>query len=101
MKLSKGQSQPETAAAAFLILYMALGRPLYNRVFIMTQLDQKEGPSDAGSSVFFWPFDLGSDSGGYQEESPNEVVPPFNKEPMIRDESKVIVPRTFVLLSEV
>ena len=27
MKVSKGQSQPEIVAAAFLILYMVLGRP--------------------------------------------------------------------------
>ena len=38
MKVSKGQSQPETIAAAFLILYMVLGRPFYYQVLIMTHL---------------------------------------------------------------
>ena len=36
MKVSKGQSQPEIAAAAFLILHMVLGRPFLYRVLIMT-----------------------------------------------------------------
>ena len=36
MKESTGQSQPEIVAAAFLILYMVLGRPFYYRVLIVT-----------------------------------------------------------------
>ena len=38
MKVSKGQSQPEIVAAAFLILYMALGSPFLYQVLIVTQL---------------------------------------------------------------
>ena len=39
MKVSKGQSQPEIVAAAFLILYMVLGSPfLYRSVLIVTRL---------------------------------------------------------------
>ena len=38
MKVSKGQSQPEIVAAAFLILYMVLGSPFVYQVFIVTQL---------------------------------------------------------------
>ena len=37
MKISKGQSQPEIVAAAFLILYMVLGRP-WKYVSIVTRL---------------------------------------------------------------
>ena len=37
MKLSKGQSQPEIVAAAFLIPYMVQGRPFKYRVLIVTQ----------------------------------------------------------------
>ena len=29
MKVSKGQSQPETVAASFLVLYMVLGSPMF------------------------------------------------------------------------
>ena len=39
MKVRKGQSQPEVVAAAFLILYMVLGRPFKYRVVIVTQMD--------------------------------------------------------------
>ena len=38
MKVSKGQSQPEIVAAAFLILYMVLGGPFQYRVLIVTQV---------------------------------------------------------------
>ena len=36
MKVSKGQSQPEMVAAAFLILYMVLGSPFLYQVLIVT-----------------------------------------------------------------
>ena len=38
MKVSKGQSQPEIVAAAFLILYMVLGSPSLYQVLIETQV---------------------------------------------------------------
>ena len=38
MKVSEGQSQPEIVAAAFLILYMALGSPFLYQVLIVTHL---------------------------------------------------------------
>ena len=38
MKFSKGRSQPQIAAAAFLVLYMVLGGPCLYRVLIVTQL---------------------------------------------------------------
>ena len=38
MRVSKGQSQPEIAAAAFLILYMVLGSPFVYQVLIVTQV---------------------------------------------------------------
>ena len=38
MKVSKGQSQPEIAAAAFLVLFMVLGRPFKYRVLILTHV---------------------------------------------------------------
>ena len=38
MKVSKGQSQPELVAAAFLILYLVLGSPFVYQVLIVTQL---------------------------------------------------------------
>ena len=38
MKVSKGQSQPEIVAAAFLILYMVLGSPFLYQVLTVTQL---------------------------------------------------------------
>ena len=38
MKVSKGQSQAEVAAAAFLILYMVLGSPFLYQVLIATHL---------------------------------------------------------------
>ena len=38
MKVSKGRSQPEIAAAAFLILYMVLGSPFLYQVLIATQM---------------------------------------------------------------
>ena len=38
MKVSKGRSQPEIVAAAFLILYMVLGRPLLYQVLIETHM---------------------------------------------------------------
>ena len=41
MKDSKGQSQPEIAAAAFLFLYMVLGRPFQHRVLIVTHVGLK------------------------------------------------------------
>ena len=44
MKVSKGQSQPEIAAAAFLILYMVLGRPFEYRVLIVTQIKAVQVP---------------------------------------------------------
>ena len=47
MKVSKGQSQPEIVAAAFLILYMVLCRPFYYRVLIMTQIEGEEWAAEA------------------------------------------------------
>ena len=38
MKVSKGQSQPKIAAAAFLILYMVLDSPFLHQVLIVTQV---------------------------------------------------------------
>ena len=38
MKVSKGQSQPEIVAAAFLFLYMVLGSPFLYRVLIATHM---------------------------------------------------------------
>ena len=38
MTVSKGQSQPQIAAAAFFILYLVLGRPFLYQVLIMTHL---------------------------------------------------------------
>ena len=38
MKVSKGESQPEIVAAAFLILYMAVGSPFLYQVFIVTHV---------------------------------------------------------------
>ena len=38
MKVSKGQSQPQIVAAAFLVLHMVLGRPFFYRVLIVTQM---------------------------------------------------------------
>ena len=38
MKVSKGQSKAQVAAAAFLIIYMDLGRPLQYRVLSMTHI---------------------------------------------------------------
>ena len=38
MNVSKGQSQPEIVAAAFLFLYMVLGSPFLCQVLIVTQL---------------------------------------------------------------
>ena len=43
MKVSKGQSQPEIVAAAFLILYMLLGRPFEYRVLIAAQVNHLQG----------------------------------------------------------
>ena len=40
MKVSKGQSQPKIAAAAFLILYMVLGSPFLYQVLIATHMTQ-------------------------------------------------------------
>ena len=37
-KVSKGRSQPEIAAAAFLVLYMVRGLPFLYRVLIMAQV---------------------------------------------------------------
>ena len=48
MKVSKGQSQPEIVAAAFLIRYMVLGRPFYYRVLIVTQLILARGKQSWG-----------------------------------------------------
>ena len=43
MKVSKGQSQPEIVAAAFIILYMVLGSP-FLQVLIETHIwSPKEG----------------------------------------------------------
>ena len=48
MKVSKGRSQPEIGAAAFLILYMVLGLPFLYQVLIVTpvaaDLARVEGP---------------------------------------------------------
>ena len=46
MKASKGQSQPQIAAAAFLILCMVLGRSFSCRVLIMPQLSYVPSPED-------------------------------------------------------
>ena len=38
MKVSKGKTQPEIVAAAFLVVYMVLGSPFLYQVLIATQL---------------------------------------------------------------
>ena len=43
MKVSKGQSQPEIVAAAFLILYMVLGQPFLCQALILTHLPFLQG----------------------------------------------------------
>ena len=45
MKVSKGQSQPEIAAAAFVILYMVLGSPFLYQVLIVTHMRNPAVPS--------------------------------------------------------
>ena len=50
MKVSKGESQPQKAAAAFLVLYMVLIRPFKCQDLIMTHLLRTchEGPGQVG-----------------------------------------------------
>ena len=38
MKVSKGKTQPEIVAAAFLLLYMVLGSPFLYQVLIVTHV---------------------------------------------------------------
>ena len=49
MKVSKGQSQPSIAAAAFLILYMVMGRQFEYRVLIVAHVafDRRSSPPAA------------------------------------------------------
>ena len=49
MKVSKGQSQPEIVTAAFLVLYMVLGRPFQYRVLIVTHMEIGVAPKSGVS----------------------------------------------------
>ena len=60
MKVSKGHSQAQIAAAAFLILYMVLGRPFTGRTCLTDSIQQRSLSFDClvvvhlGGGRLFW-----------------------------------------------